>query len=166
MKMLDLLLYRSAASGAAAGTRTSLGAGGGGGMGRPIRVIELLQLIHGPLFRHLFGRPADALEKSTTKGNEYMIIENEPLVNTYISIPKEMSQLNCAAFVAGIVEGVCDAAGFEMEGVSAHWASPPEGAGDGAGNEVMWPGKTIYLLKFSEKVVEREEGLRGGGAGG
>ena len=36
-----------------------------------------------------------------------MIIDNEPLVNTYISVPKEMSQLNCAAFVAGIVEGVC-----------------------------------------------------------
>ena len=43
-----------------------------------------------------------------------MISDNEPVVNQYISVPKEMNQLNCAAFVAGIVEGVCDG---EIEGV-------------------------------------------------
>ena len=138
IKLLDLLLYRQPPRSAQ----------------RPTKILELLQFIHGPLHRALFSRSADALEQSTTKKNEYMIVDNEPLVNTYISIPKEMSQLNCAAFVAGIIEGVCDAAGFSMEGVSAHWA--------GEGDE-MWPGKTIYLLRFGEKVVERDEAIKAAG---
>ena len=79
-----------------------------------------------------------------------MIVDNEPVVNTYISIPKEMSQLNCAAFVAGMIEGVCDAAGFSTEGVSAHWSEGDE----------MWPGKTIFLLRFKDSVVEREEVIK------
>jgi hypothetical protein len=79
-----------------------------------------------------------------------MITDNDPLVNQYISVPKEMSQLNCAAFVAGIIEGVCDGAGFKTTGVSAHWA------GEGS-DEKMWPGKTVFLLKFSPEVLEREE---------
>ncbi|KAK5132007.1 hypothetical protein LTR08_000428 [Meristemomyces frigidus] len=137
IKLLDLLLHRQAGKAA-----------------RPTRLLDLLQFIHTVLWRALFGRAADALEQSTTKKNEYMIVDNEPVVNTYISIPKEMSQLNCAAFVAGVVEGLCDAAGFRTEGVSAHWAE---------GGDELWPGKTIFLLRFGAGVVEREEGLKGGG---
>ena len=140
IKLLDLLLYRQPPRSAT----------------RPTRILDLLQFIHGTLWRALFNRSADALEQSTSKKNEYMIIDNEPVVNTYISIPKEMSQLNCAAFVAGIIEGMCDAAGFSTDGVSAHWA--------GEGDE-MWPGKTIFLLRFKESVVEREEAIRAGGGG-
>ena len=73
-----------------------------------------------------------------------MIADNEPLVNAYVSVPKEMSQLNCAAFVAGVVEGVCGAAGLEAR-VSAH----------NAGSE-LWPGRTVFLVRFEEGVVERE----------
>jgi hypothetical protein len=137
VKLLDLVLYRQPPRTAA----------------RPTRVLDLLQFIHGAIWRSLFNRSADALEQSNTKKNEYMIVDNEPVVNTYISIPKEMSQLNCAAFVAGIIEGVCDAAGFSTDGVTAHWA--------GEGDE-MWPGKTIFLLRFKESVVEREEAIKAG----
>ena len=73
-----------------------------------------------------------------------MIADNEPLVNRYVSVPKEMSQLNCAAFVAGVVEGVCDGVGLRA-GVSAH----------NAGTE-MWPGRTVFLVRFEGGVVERE----------
>ncbi|KAH0551750.1 hypothetical protein GP486_007030, partial [Trichoglossum hirsutum] len=69
-----------------------------------------------------------------------MISDNDPLVNQYISVPKEMSQLNCAAFVAGIVEGVCDGTGFPAR-VTAHGV-PTE----------MWPGKTVFLIKFEPEV--------------
>ncbi|KAF2213028.1 hypothetical protein CERZMDRAFT_39943 [Cercospora zeae-maydis SCOH1-5] len=138
IKMLDLVLYRQPPRTAA----------------RPTRMLDLLQFIHGALWRALFNRSADALEQSNTKKNEYMIVDNEPVVNTFISIPKEMSQLNCAAFVAGIIEGVCDAAGFGTEGVTAHWA--------GEGDE-MWPGKTIFLLRFKDSVLEREDAIKAGG---
>ncbi|MCJ1308947.1 Trafficking protein particle complex subunit 5 [Agyrium rufum] len=111
---------------------------------RPIRILPLLQFITTTLWRALFSKPADALERSSTNEDEYMISDNEPLVNSYISIPKEMSQLNCAAFVAGVIEGVCDAAGLTA-GVTAH----------NAGTD-MWPGKTIFLIRFDKGVRERE----------
>ena len=41
-----------------------------------------------------------------------MVNEADPLVNKFISVPREMGALNCAAFVAGIIKGVLDAAGF------------------------------------------------------
>lgn len=135
IKLLDLLLYRQPQRAAT----------------RPTRILDLLQFIHGTLWRALFNRNADALEQGTEKKNEYMITDNEPLVNTFISIPKEISQLNCAAFVAGVIEGMCDAAGFSTDGVTAHWA--------GEGDE-LWPGKTIFLLRFKESVVERDEAIK------
>jgi trafficking protein particle complex subunit 5 len=98
LKLLDLLLYREP-------PRSQL---------RPGNIITLLHFIKQTVWQHLFARQADRLEKSANPEtpDEYMIIDNEPLVNQYVSVPREMSQLNCAAFVAGVVEGVCDGAGF------------------------------------------------------
>ena len=90
-----------------------------------------------------------------------MVTDNEPLVNSYVSMPREMSQLNCAAFVAGIIEGVCDASGFSTISVTAHSVREQENASDGSsGGDAgagMWPGKTIFLIKFKSEVLEREE---------
>ena len=41
-----------------------------------------------------------------------MISDTDLFVNRFISVPKDMGQLNCAAFVAGIVRGALDGAGF------------------------------------------------------
>jgi hypothetical protein len=92
-----------------------------------------------------------------------MITDNDPLVNQYISVPKEMSQFNPGALVAGIIEGVCDGAGFATRGVSAHWANEggvSEGGATGAAG--MWPGKTVILIRFAPEVLEREEILEKG----
>ncbi|PKY03544.1 TRAPP I complex [Aspergillus campestris IBT 28561] len=88
---------------------------------------------------------------SSTTPNEYMITDNDPMVNTYISVPREMSMLNCAAYVAGIIEGVCDGCGFETK-VTAH-NQPTE----------LWPGRTIFLLRFGDSVMEREKVLERAG---
>jgi hypothetical protein len=102
------------------------------------------------VWTHLFGRQADRLEKSSNPDtpDEYMIVDNEPLVNAFISVPREMSQLNCAAFAAGVVEGVCDGAGFPAR-VTAHSVGGKE-------EGEMWPGKTVFLVKFAPEVLERE----------
>lgn len=146
LKLLDLLLYRSptpfSSTSAAANNL------------RPTSILPLLQFISTTLWKQLFGRPADALERSQDNKDEYMITDNDPIVNTYISVPKEMNQLNCAAYVAGIIEGVCDGCGFYAR-VSAHSVGEEEPAGkDGT---QMWPGKTVFLVKFNEEVMEREE---------
>jgi len=132
LRLLPLLLHRSSTP-----THPSP---------RPTRILPLLQFIAHVLWRHLFGRSADSIESSSTNTNEYMIVDNEPLVNQYISVPNEMSQLNCAAFVAGIVEGVACGVGLKA-GVSAHDAGEEGG---------MWPGKTVFLMRFEEEVIRRE----------
>uniref|UniRef100_A0A0B7JYS5 Trafficking protein particle complex subunit n=1 Tax=Bionectria ochroleuca TaxID=29856 RepID=A0A0B7JYS5_BIOOC len=106
LKLLDLLLFREPAR----------------SQQRPTTIIALLHFIKQTVWQHLFARQADRLEKSANPDtpDEYMIIDNEPLVNQFVSVPREMSQLNCAAF------------------------------GE------MWPGKTVFLVKFRSEVVERE----------
>jgi hypothetical protein len=41
-----------------------------------------------------------------------MIIDNDPLIERHISVPKDMNQLSCSSFTAGIVEAVLDGLGF------------------------------------------------------
>jgi len=41
-----------------------------------------------------------------------MISDNDPPLTRFISIPKEMSTLNCSAFTAGIVEAILDGSQF------------------------------------------------------
>ncbi|KAG9248910.1 NO signaling/Golgi transport ligand-binding domain-containing protein [Calycina marina] len=137
LKLLDLLLYREP-------PRSQL---------RPLNIIALLQFITTVLWKHLFARPADALEKSSNPEtpDEYMITDNEPLVNQYISVPKGMDQLNCAAFVAGVIEGACDGAGFAARVTAHSMGTKTEGE--------LWPGKTIFLVKFQPEIVEREQFL-------
>lgn len=150
VKLLDLLLYRSPIPfSSTSSSANNL---------RPTRILPLLQFVSTTLWRHLFGRPADALERSQESKDEYMITDNDPVVNTYIGVPKEMSQLNCAAYVAGIIEGVCDGAEFPAR-VTAHSVGEEE---EGSQSGQMWPGKTVFLVKFSEEVMEREEILAQG----
>lgn len=134
VKLLDLLLIREPPRSQA----------------RPLTIVALLHFIKGAVFQHLFGRAADGLERSSdaTTPDEYLIIDNEPLVNAYVSVPREMDKLSCAAFVAGIVEGVCDGAAFPAR-VTAHSVG-------GKGEGEMWPGKTVFLVKFQGEVLERE----------
>lgn len=117
---------------------------------RETRLLGILQFAAQTLWRHLFGKPADGLEKSRENENEYMLIDNEPVSNKYISVPREMNQLNCAAFVAGIIEAVLDGSVFPCR-VTAH-SVPTD----------HFPQKTVFLIKFEESVLERESVLGGG----
>uniref|UniRef100_A0A453BED7 Trafficking protein particle complex subunit 5 n=1 Tax=Aegilops tauschii subsp. strangulata TaxID=200361 RepID=A0A453BED7_AEGTS len=91
---------------------------------------------------------ADSLEKGTEHEDEYMISEKELLVNRFISVPKDMGAFNCGAFVAGIVRGVLDNAGFPAV-VTAHFV-PIEG---------QQRPRTTILIKFAEEKDRRGDFL-------
>ena len=95
--------------------------------------------------------------------NQYCLdylIERECLVNKFISVPKDkgkemlqltnnysfflycLGTLNCASFVAGIVEGVLCSSGFPCK-VLTH----------------QGPRGTTYVITFSKSVMERESRL-------
>lgn len=111
---------------------------------REINIIEILHFIRGTFWKAIFGRQASELEKSQDINNEYMIIENEPLMSKFISVPKEYENLNCSAFSAGIIEGALDSAFFPAT-VTAH-SVPREGV----------PLRTAFLIKFDDLVIIRE----------
>ncbi|KAL0673300.1 hypothetical protein Bca4012_001281 [Brassica carinata] len=108
---------------------------------RETRLLGILSFVHSTVWKVLFGKVADSLEKGTEHEDEYMISEKELLVNRFISIPKDMGTFNCGAFVAGIVKGVLDNAGFPAV-VTAHFV-PIEG---------QQRPRTTILIKFADEV--------------
>lgn len=76
------------------------------------RLIPLLHYITTTLFKYLFNKPADGLEKSTEHEDEYMIYDNDPVLTRAVTVPAEMSSLSCSAITAGVIESVLDCYGF------------------------------------------------------
>ncbi|NWU93131.1 TPPC5 protein, partial [Upupa epops] len=110
---------------------------------RETKVLQALLFVKGPVWRQLFGREADKLEQANDDDRTFYVIEKEPLVNAFISVPRENSSLNCAAFTAGLVEAVLGASGFPAK-VTAHWHKG-----------------TTLMIKFDDAVVARERSLEG-----
>jgi trafficking protein particle complex subunit 5 len=99
---------------------------------RETKVVNLLQFISTNMWKTLFGKKADGVEKSKEHDNVCecvrlargfsrgsvcampadMIRDNDPLTNRYISVPRDYAPLNCAAYIGGILRGALDAAGF------------------------------------------------------
>jgi trafficking protein particle complex subunit 5 len=113
---------------------------------RETGVVPMLQFVSSSVWSTLFGRPADALERSTDKANAYMIRDDEPLTNAFISLPKDVARFNPAAFMGGILRGVLDGAGFpctvQAVTVAAEGGAPRD--------------RTVFLVTFDESVAARE----------
>lgn len=108
---------------------------------REVRLLTMLLFIKLTLWRCLFGREADKLERANDDDRLYYIIEKEPVVNQFISVPKDKGSLNCAVFIAGILEGFLAGSGFPAK-VTAHWHKG-----------------TTYMINFEESVVARDKQL-------
>lgn len=96
-----------------------------------------------------------------------MIIDNEPLIERHISVPRDMSQLSCSSFTAGIVEAVLDGLGFVSRvSVSVFWLlrtdCPNQPARVTAHHTPVQghPSRTTILIKLEKSVLEREEVLK------
>lgn len=107
---------------------------------RHIKILETLQYIHLTVWQYLFSRPSNDLVKSSERDNEYMIIDNEPVISQFISQPA----VQCESFTCGIIEGFLDMAGFPCH-VTSHTVE-----------EAGFTNRTIYLIQFDNAVVERE----------
>lgn len=71
---------------------------------RETKMINILLFIKTTLWKCLFGKEADKVEHANDEECTYYILEKEPLVNKFISVPKDKGSLNCASFNAGIIE--------------------------------------------------------------
>ncbi|WVF72310.1 hypothetical protein IAT40_007123 [Kwoniella sp. CBS 6097] len=114
---------------------------------REHRLIPILQFVHTQVYKYCFGKPADGLEKSVDAEDEYMITLNQPPLTQHISVPRDMSQLSCEAYTAGLVEGVLD--GLDVPArVTAHTVGTDQ-----------WPQRTVILIKLDQKILDREKAL-------
>lgn len=166
LRSLELLTYRSSiqafliATPQGSGNISSSGGGGSQPLQSPIslhnvaaingrkekNLVSMLQFLHGSMWKSLFGHVADGLEKATEKEDEYYIYDRDPITNRFIgtSVPKEFQHFNCAAFIAGIVNGILDGAEFRAE-VSAHFNTTAQGMT-----------RTVYVIKFEKESTKRE----------
>ena len=96
---------------------------------REVKLIAMLQFITTTVWRFLFGKTAD-LEKST-ENNDYMIIDEMPLTNKFVSVPRSHGRLNTASYLAGIIQGILTGSNFPSD-VTAHHHE----------------GKTVFLVKL------------------
>jgi hypothetical protein len=104
---------------------------------RETTIVGMLQFVSSALWQALFGKTADALEKSTDTANAYMIRDDEPLTNYFISVPRDLGRFNPASYMAGILRGVLDAGGFPC---TVQAVTVPNDAGP--------RDKTVFLIKF------------------
>lgn len=90
--------------------------------------LILPQYVSNVVWKYLFNKPADNLERSTENEDECMchivffhslvlclidmIHEYSPITNAFVSVPADMGTLNCAAFLAGILAGILDSSRF------------------------------------------------------
>ncbi|XP_076066228.1 trafficking protein particle complex subunit 31 isoform X2 [Oratosquilla oratoria] len=110
---------------------------------RETKLLNILLFVKETLWKSLFGKNADKLDRATDDERTYYLIEKEPLINKYISVPRDKSSINCAAFVAGIIEAVLNSTGFPAK-VTA-----------------LWHKGTTFMIKFDDAVLARDKQLEG-----
>jgi hypothetical protein len=142
VKVLELYCWREKA------------AKGGEGK-RFVRLIDILTFISSTVWKSLFGKGADSLEKCYKESgeieDEYMIMDADPVTNMFVSVPLDMGNLNVASYLAGLIAGILDSASFPGT-VTAVFSRPEDGSSQARD-------RTVFLIKFSAEVMEREARL-------
>mmetsp|Transcript_21145 Transcript_21145/g.39749 ORF Transcript_21145/g.39749 Transcript_21145/m.39749 type:complete len:190 (+) Transcript_21145:99-668(+) len=111
---------------------------------RETRLLPMLTFIATSMWKQLFGHAAELL-KGQDHENEYMLNDKALLVNRFISVPRDLGDVNCGAFVAGMVEGILCSAEFPAT-ASAHTVEEATGGTS-----------TTILIRFEEAVLAREK---------
>jgi trafficking protein particle complex subunit 5 len=123
---------------------------------RETRLLHALNMVVVNVWKFLFNKQADSLKKVRDSEDEFYIEEAAPMVNKYISVPRDYGDLNCAAFSAGIINGVLDSAGFPASVTAkVHARSTPSEPNTGGYTQPL----TIYYIKLAPEVIEREKRL-------
>lgn len=94
-----------------------------------------------------------------------MVIDNDPSITRNISVPRDMSQLSCSSFSAGIVEAVLDGLGFVSSDLGVFWTrlipfSQPARVTAHNTPTDAYPNRTTVLIKLEKSVLEREEAFK------
>lgn len=135
---------------------------------REIRLMSILQFVSSTVWKALFGKAADSLERSIDNADEYMIVDYEPMTSTFVSVPSDLGQLSADAYMSGIIAGILEGAGFSAR-VTAHTVSMDDNEQQSTNNNNKSSSylhtlptrqdKAVFLVKFDQHVLERDAAL-------
>mmetsp|Transcript_12116 Transcript_12116/g.26205 ORF Transcript_12116/g.26205 Transcript_12116/m.26205 type:complete len:212 (-) Transcript_12116:73-708(-) len=128
---------------------------------RETRLMNILHFISSNVWKSLFGKAADSLERSIDHADEFMIVDYEPITSTFVSVPADLGQLSADAYISGIIAGVLEGAGFTAR-VTAHSVAVEEGEytkPPAMPNLPPRKDKAVFLVKFSREVLARDAAL-------
>lgn len=128
---------------------------------RETRLMNILHFISSNVWKSLFGKAADSLERSIDHADEFMIVDYEPITSTYVSVPADLGQLSADAYISGIIAGVLEGAGFTAR-VTAHSVAVEDGEYTKPPSVPNLPPrkeKAVFLVKFSREVLARDAAL-------
>lgn len=135
--------------------------------------MNILQFVSTHVWKALFNKAADSLERSIDHADEFMIVDYEPVTSTFVSVPSDFGQLSVDAYMSGIIAGVLSGAGFPAR-VTAHSVRLEEGESNPSApssslssssyqnNSNGVPSrreKAVFLVKFSPEVLERDAAM-------
>ncbi len=129
--------------------------------------MSILQFVSSTVWKALFGKAADSLERSIDNADEYMIVDYEPMTSTFVSVPSDLGQLSADAYMSGIIAGILEGAGFSAR-VTAHTVSMDDNEQQSTTNNKTSSylhtvptrqDKAVFLVKFDQHVLERDAAL-------
>ena len=120
--------------------------------------MNILQFVSTHVWKALFSKPADSLERSIDHADEFMIVDYEPITSTFVSVPPDFGQLSVDAYMSGIICGVLAGAGFPAR-VTAHSVRLEEGEHMSNPAMPIRKDKAVFLVKFSPEVLSRDAAM-------
>eukprot|EP00953_Heterococcus_sp_UTEX-ZZ885_P015910 8961-Heterococcus_DN1.PRE.2 len=137
---------------------------------RKTRLLQILQWVSADVWRSLFGKTADSLERSTENADEFMIHEMQPLTNAFVSVPADLGQRTYQASLLAYwtAQALCiernrSVVAVLTATVTAHTIDIPQSQTDGHQSSVNssspYKTKTVFLVKFDQEVMRREAQL-------
>jgi hypothetical protein len=133
---------------------------------RETRLMGILQFVSTQVWKSLFGKAADSLERSIDHVDEFMIVDYAPITSTFVSVPADFGGLSVDAYLSGIIAGVLHGAGFYAR-VTAHSVTLEEGEAIPSSSAMVNANiglpprkeKTVFLVKFAESVLARDASM-------
>lgn len=95
--------------------------------------ITLLQFIQDTVWKYMFGKKADDIQKINEDDSSYAIIDNEPLIASLV-LPAKVNE-----FICGIIKGVVESANYKCESVNTQILE-----------DKKYSNKSAYIIKLQK----------------
>lgn len=105
---------------------------------REIKHVEMLKFVQGILWKNLFGKAADSLEKIIDSDTSYKLIDK---CMSYLQYSSPHPNFHIGSFVAGIIQGVLKVSSFPCEVTVMEGNSECE---------------VFFFIEFTRDVLARE----------